>query len=963
MKSRVSAFYRLFNCPDHLHCTRPRLWGPSISSSQADSNMRHEQPLNSGRLTSPLARLALVAGLSALSSASLAQTVGPDVIVGDLQDVDNSFGTTGSPAKRMYAVGTYSCNIGDQDLNWVDECTPTGIPCNQHPVISNNMYRLMTTSGSTRFEQVGQAWLKHGFCALADSLCATCSASQDCDFLHPNCSDPYSASLNGTVSGLGPKGEVNPVTGAFPFPWINDGAGGSGSPAKRLQVAVTDLDSGLAAGALWFVSSMYVHPQDATLHNNNNNESYRRITVGPSGGVPSYALTLQDSTQRTKPAIYAWKDHGLGLGVPDPNVIITTVDIAGDGRFLVAAKATNTGAVTNPWHYEYAIQNLNSDRAGQAFSIPIPAGAATANIGFHDVDYNNGDGLSQAQPYSLTDWTGAAAGSAVTWSTQTYDVNQAANALRWDTIYNFRFDCNQPPSGGVATLTLFKPGTPSTVSINTVVPSPDGQSHPVNDACANAIDVGPGTTSFSNINAGTDGPDEPGACTAGSYTNLGADVWFRYTAGSCASGPTTISTCGSSFDTKIAVYPASPCPSSAGTFIACDDDSSVCGAGSVNSSVNFTAAANTAYLIRVGGYNAATGTGTLTITPPSCGPTAPVNDNCANAMFIADNAAVMGTTINATNDVTGTCGSNTTGPDVWYAYRPLTSATVNVNTCGSYPGYDTVLSVYSGTCGALTLLGCNDDSSSGGNNACGTGNYASGMNIAMTAGTTYFIRVAGYNNVAGNFALRAVGGGGTIPPANDDCAARAGIGLGPTSFSNINCTTDGPAHAACNSGGNNTITGDLWWNFLSTFTGRLKVDTCSPSTNFNTKIAVYSGSGCSSLDARVLACNDDDTTCGLGRSSVTVRVSAGQDYTLRVGGFNGATGNGVLTLTQLTGCGSADFNHDGDLGTDSDIEAFFACLAGNCCPTCDSADFNGDGDLGTDADIEAFFRVLGGGTC
>jgi hypothetical protein len=62
-------------------------------------------------------------------------------------------------------------------------------------------------------------------------------------------------------------------------------------------------------------------------------------------------------------------------------------------------------------------------------------------------------------------------------------------------------------------------------------------------------------------------------------------------------------------------------------------------------------------------------------------------------------------------------------------------------------------------------------------------------------------------------------------------------------------------------------------------------------------------------------------------------------------------------------CGSADFNHDGDTATDADIEAFFACIAGNCCATCDSADFNGDGDSGTDADIEAFFRVLAGGAC
>jgi hypothetical protein len=64
-------------------------------------------------------------------------------------------------------------------------------------------------------------------------------------------------------------------------------------------------------------------------------------------------------------------------------------------------------------------------------------------------------------------------------------------------------------------------------------------------------------------------------------------------------------------------------------------------------------------------------------------------------------------------------------------------------------------------------------------------------------------------------------------------------------------------------------------------------------------------------------------------------------------------------------CGSQDFNGDGDFGTDQDIEAFFACLGGNCCATCfcQGSDFNGDGDFGTDQDIEAFFRVLGGGNC
>ncbi len=74
-------------------------------------------------------------------------------------------------------------------------------------------------------------------------------------------------------------------------------------------------------------------------------------------------------------------------------------------------------------------------------------------------------------------------------------------------------------------------------------------------------------------------------------------------------------------------------------------------------------------------------------------------------------------------------------------------------------------------------------------------------------------------------------------------------------------------------------------------------------------------------------------------------------------------GYGLLDAARASSYCSADFNGDGDTGTDADIEAFFACLAGNCCPLCATADFNGDGDAGTDADIESFFRVLGGGAC
>jgi hypothetical protein len=97
-------------------------------------------------------------------------------------------------------------------------------------------------------------------------------------------------------------------------------------------------------------------------------------------------------------------------------------------------------------------------------------------------------------------------------------------------------------------------------------------------------------------------------------------------------------------------------------------------------------------------------------------------------------------------------------------------------------------------------------------------------------------------------------------------------------------------------------------------------------------------------------------------TSITVTPCNGVNrYQIRCVVSN-SCGSSISNQASLT-VNTADFNGDGDIGTDADIEAFFACLGGTCCSTCGSADYNGDGDLGTDADIEAFFRVIAGGSC
>lgn len=74
---------------------------------------------------------------------------------------------------------------------------------------------------------------------------------------------------------------------------------------------------------------------------------------------------------------------------------------------------------------------------------------------------------------------------------------------------------------------------------------------PPNDACAGAIALSPGT-SYAVNTAGATSTSDP---TPGCQGSFGKGVWFTYTPGS--SGTVVISTCGSDFDTVMAVYSAS----------------------------------------------------------------------------------------------------------------------------------------------------------------------------------------------------------------------------------------------------------------------------------------------------------------------------------------------------------------------------------------------------------------------
>ncbi|MCC6765735.1 MAG: hypothetical protein IT293_13845, partial [Deltaproteobacteria bacterium] len=87
------------------------------------------------------------------------------------------------------------------------------------------------------------------------------------------------------------------------------------------------------------------------------------------------------------------------------------------------------------------------------------------------------------------------------------------------------------------------------------------------------------------------------------------------------------------------------------------------------------------------------------------------------------------------------------------------SGTAVIGTCGSGTLYDTVVYVRSGDCATGMEVGCNDDTT-----GCGTGEpnpyHGSRLALTVTAGTTYFIVVDGFNGARGSFALDVTPPGG-----------------------------------------------------------------------------------------------------------------------------------------------------------------------------------------------------------
>ena len=121
----------------------------------------------------------------------------------------------------------------------------------------------------------------------------------------------------------------------------------------------------------------------------------------------------------------------------------------------------------------------------------------------------------------------------------------------------------------------------------------------------------------------------------------------------------------------------------------------------------------------------------------------PATDTCGAPIVIAAVPYAAGFDASAAtsnpSDPLQSCtfgGPNRNGHSVWFAFTAPTDLTLRAQTTGS--GYDTVLTASTGSCGALTEIACDDD----------TTTLQSSLTFALDAGQTVLLEVTSFNTTA-----------------------------------------------------------------------------------------------------------------------------------------------------------------------------------------------------------------------
>ncbi|MCB9837856.1 MAG: hypothetical protein H6813_00820 [Phycisphaeraceae bacterium] len=352
-----------------------------------------------------------------------------------------------------FAISTQSHNVGTVPVEWYTPGAIGQVLDNRHPFIGQNMYRLR----DGRLEQIGQAFIKHGFF----SENAMCDPQPDGQHLGVGCFDTYDTVSNQIQQYLGPRSEVNPQTGYWEpcgshfdtgligYPASDPGDcirthGTSGHTVTEHRLSVYDQDILDAdANTDLFIEGFYIVAGD---ENTANNWRHERTQLDYDFGLSRWVFT-DIGPQVLSPVIEQWADE-FDYTLP-----------AADGDAIVGLRVVDLGS--GFYRYEYNVYNMDIDRELESFSVPINDGINLFLLGFHAHPED------EEVLYSMSDWTPTVTTDAITWTPPAPDTNAGedfSNTIRYGTMYTFWFTTDVAPSAAKVALTHRKPGADGTIT-------------------------------------------------------------------------------------------------------------------------------------------------------------------------------------------------------------------------------------------------------------------------------------------------------------------------------------------------------------------------------------------------------------------------------------------------------------------------------------------------------------------
>jgi len=270
------------------------------------------------------------------------------------------------------------------------------------------------------------------------------------------------------------------------------------------------------------------------------------------------------------------------------------------------------------------------------------------------------------------------------------------------------------------------------------------------------------------------------------------------------------------------------------------------------------------------------------------------NDDCTGAISLTMGTDFVSGAITSNNTGATTDGSvpscnSDAVENVWFKVVVPQSGNLKIETkeASGSTFDDTVITAYSGSCGSLTEIGCNDD---------GGDDYFSLLSLTgQTPGATLYISVWKYNDTidSGDFQISAYE---LIPPANDGCTGAVSLTVG-TDFpsgaitsDNTEATTDGSL-PSCNA----DAVENVWFKVVVPQSGNLKIETkeVSGSDFDDTVLTAYSGS-CGSLTE--IGCNEDDGDGYFSLLSLTGQTPGATLY-ISVWKYSDYTDNGEFQIS------------------------------------------------------------------